>query len=57
MEITGAIYHRPVHNVCGGSLAAEFSILNVGRLEVAAAPLSYGCCKGLLNCTLNPVDN
>ena len=56
-EIAGAVYHRPVHNVCGGSLAAEFSILNGGRLEVAAAPLSYGCCKGPLDCMVNPVDN
>ena len=40
-EIAGAVYHSSINNVCGGSLAAEFSILNGGRLEVAAAPLSY----------------
>ena len=54
-KITGAVYRGPVHNMCGGSLAAKFSILNVGRLEVTVAPLSYGCCKGLLNRTVNPV--
>ena len=55
MQIAGAIYHRPINNVCGGSLAAEFSILNGGRLEVTAAALSYGCCKGPLDCMVNPV--
>ena len=54
-QITGAVYRSSVYNVCGDSLPAEQSILNGGRLEVAAAPLSYGCCKSLLHCTLNPV--
>ena len=56
-QIAGAIYHSPVHNVCGCGLAAEFSIVNGGRLEVAAAPLSYGCCKSLFDSTFNPVDD
>ena len=53
--ITGAIYHAPVYDMRGGGLATEFSIFDSGRLEVAAALLSYGCCKRLLDCTVNPV--
>ena len=53
--ITGALYCTPVYNMCGGSLTAELSIFDRGRLEVTAALLSYGCCKGLLDCTVNPV--
>ena len=56
MQIAGAIYHSPVHNMCGCGLAAEFSTPNGGRVEVAAAPLSYGCCKSLLDGTVDPVS-
>ena len=56
-KVTGAVYHSPINDVRGGGLAAEFSIFNGGRLEVTVAPLSSSCCKGLLNCALNPVDN
>ena len=51
MQITGAIYRSPVYNVV--ELPAEFSAPNGGRLEVTVALLSYDCCKGLLDCTLN----
>ena len=53
--ITGAIYHTPVYDMSGGGLATEFSIFDSGRLEVAAALLSYGCCQSFLDCTVNPV--
>ena len=51
MQITGAIYRSPVYNVV--ELPAEFSAPNGDRLEVTVALLSYDCCKGLLDCTLN----
>ena len=51
MQITGAIYHSPVHYV--GGLPAEFSAPNGGGLEVTAALLPYDCCKGLLDCMVN----
>ena len=50
-------YRGSVYDMCGGRLTAELSIFDRGRLEVTATPLSYGCCKGLLDCTLNPVGN
>ena len=55
MRVT--VYRGPVYNMCGGGLAAKFSTFNGGGLEVAAAPLSYGRCKSLLDSTLNPVSN
>jgi len=57
MQSTGAIYRGPVYDMCGRGLAAELAILYGRRPEVTAAPLPNGCCKGLLNCTLNPVGS
>ena len=57
MQSTGAIYCGPVYDMCGRGLAAELAILYGRRLEVTAAPLPNGCCKGLLNCALNPVGS
>ena len=54
---TGAIYRAPVYDMSGHSLAAELAILYGSRLEVTAAPLSNGCCKGLLHCTINPIGS
>ena len=53
VHITGAIYQAPVHNVCGGCLAAEFPFVNGGGLEGTVATLPNGCCQSCPNCNVS----
>ena len=55
VHFTGAIYQAPVHNVCGGCLAAEFPTVDGGGLEVTVAALPNGCCQSCPNCTVSQV--
>ena len=55
VQFTGAIYQAPVHNVCGGCLAAEFPTVDGGGLEVTVAALPNGCCQSCPNCTVSQV--
>ena len=51
------VYRGPVYDMCGSGLAAKLSSFNGGGLEVTATPLSYGYCKSLLDCMVNPASN
>jgi len=53
VQFTGAIYQAPVHNVCGGCLAAEFPTVDGGGLEVTVAVLPNHCCQCCPNCNVS----